>query len=96
MQCTPRQSFKHRHLLSSGVTMDVLGIADSEPSDADREAIVAAHPRTEHFKEDIIQTFYDGIKHKPESCEAATSKLDQSGLSRCPDQSASASLPDRL
>ena len=24
-----------------------------------------AHPRTEHFKEDIIQAFYDGIKHKP-------------------------------
>lgn len=24
-----------------------------------------AYPRTEHFKEDIIQAFYDGIKHKP-------------------------------
>ena len=47
--------------------MDVLGIAYSEFSDADREAIVAAYPRTEHFKEDIIQTFYDGIKHKPET-----------------------------
>jgi hypothetical protein len=45
----------------------VLGIAYSEFSDADRKAIVAAYPRTEHFKEDIIQAFYDGIKHKPES-----------------------------
>jgi len=26
-----------------------------EFSDADREAIVAAYPRTEHFREDIIQ-----------------------------------------
>ncbi len=26
-----------------------------------------AHPRTPHFKEDILQTFYDGIKHKPET-----------------------------
>jgi hypothetical protein len=52
-------------LLTNGVEMDVLGIAYSEFSDADREAIVAAYPRTEHFKEDIIQAFYDGIKHKP-------------------------------
>jgi HD domain len=54
-------------LLTNGVEMDVLGIAYSEFSDADREAIVAAYPRTEHFKEDIIQAFYDGIKHKPET-----------------------------
>jgi hypothetical protein len=54
-------------LLTTGVEMDVLGIAYAEFSDADREAIVAAYPRTEHFKEDIIQTFYDGIKHKPET-----------------------------
>jgi HD domain-containing protein len=54
-------------LLTTGVEMDVLGIGYSEFSDAEREAIVRAFPRTEHFKEDIIQTFYDGIKHKPES-----------------------------
>ncbi len=54
-------------LLTNGVEMDVLGIAYSEFSDADREAIVAAYPRTEHFKEDIIQAFYDGIKQKPET-----------------------------
>jgi hypothetical protein len=54
-------------LLTNGVEMDVLGIAYSEFTEADREAIVAAYPRTEHFKEDIIQAFYDGIKHKPET-----------------------------
>ena len=54
-------------LLTNGVEMDVLGIAYSDFSDADRQAIVAAYPRTEHFKEDIIQAFYDGIKHKPET-----------------------------
>ena len=52
-------------LLTNGVEMDVLGIAYSEFSDIDREAVVAAYPRTQHFKEDIIQAFYDGIKHKP-------------------------------
>jgi HD domain len=54
-------------LLTNGIEMDVLGIAYSEFSDSDREAIVAAYPRTEHFKEDIIQAFYNGIKHKPET-----------------------------
>jgi hypothetical protein len=54
-------------LLTNGVEMDVLGIAYSEFSDADRKAIVAAYPRPDHFKEDIIQAFYDGIKHKPET-----------------------------
>src|SRR6202171_1249490 len=54
-------------LMTNGVEMDVLGIAYSEFSDADRAAIVAAHPRTEHFKEDIIQAFYDGIRRKPQT-----------------------------
>jgi hypothetical protein len=36
-------------------------------SSRSQRAIVAAYPRTEHFKEDIIQTFYDGIMHKPET-----------------------------
>ena len=54
-------------LLTHGVEMDVLGIAYSEFSDADREAIVATYPRTGHFKEDIIQAFYDGMRHRPET-----------------------------
>ena len=54
-------------LLTNGVEMDVLGIAYSEFSDADREAIVAAYSRSQHFKEDIIKAFYEGIKHKPET-----------------------------
>jgi HD superfamily phosphodiesterase len=62
---------QHMHpviaLVTAGVEMDVLGLAYSEYSDAEREAVVRAHPRTEHFKEDIIQAFYDGIKHKPET-----------------------------
>ena len=62
---------QHMHpvvaLVTAGVEMDVLGIGYSEFSNADRDAIVAAHPRTERFKEDIIQTFYDGIKHKPQT-----------------------------
>jgi hypothetical protein len=62
---------QHMHpvvaLLTNGVEMDVLGIAYPDFSDDDREAIVAAYPRTGNFKEDIINAFYDGIKHKPET-----------------------------
>lgn len=46
------------------VEMDVLGIAYSEFSDAEREAVVQAHQRSDRVKEDIIQTFYKGIRHK--------------------------------
>jgi HD superfamily phosphodiesterase len=62
---------QHMHpvvaLLTAGVEMDVLGLAYPEYSEAEREAVVKAHPRTEHFKEDIIQAFYDGIRHKPDT-----------------------------
>lgn len=54
-------------LLTAGVEMDVLGLAYSEYGNAERDAVVHAHPRTPHFKDDIIQAFYDGIKHKPET-----------------------------
>ena len=60
---------QHMHpvvaLVTAGVEMDVLGIAYDQFPDAEREAVVRAFPRTPHFKEDIIQAFYDGIRHKP-------------------------------
>jgi hypothetical protein len=52
-------------LLTAGVEMDVLGLAYADYTDAQRDAVVRAFPRTAHFKEDIIQAFYDGIRHKP-------------------------------
>jgi hypothetical protein len=54
-------------LVTAGVEMDVLGLKYAEFSDAEREAIVEAYPRTPQFKEDILQAFYDGIKHRPET-----------------------------
>ena len=62
---------QHMHpvvaLVTAGVEMDVLGLTYSHYSDAEREAVVSAFPRTPTFKEDIIQAFYDGIKHKPQT-----------------------------
>jgi hypothetical protein len=54
-------------LVSAGVRMDVVGVAYEEFPDAQREAVVAAHPRTPRFEEDIIDAFYEGMKHKPET-----------------------------
>src|SRR5260370_20869326 len=64
---TPQHMPRVVALVTAGVEMDVLGLAYSEYSDAEREAVVHAHPRPPHFKEDIIQAFYDGNKHKPET-----------------------------
>jgi HD superfamily phosphodiesterase len=62
---------QHMHpvvaLVTAGVEMDVLGLTYPEYSDTERNAVVHAHPRSDHFKEDIIQAFYDGIKRKPET-----------------------------
>jgi hypothetical protein len=62
---------KHMHpvvaLVTAGVEMDVLGLSYREFSEAERLAVSHAHPRGAHFKEDIIQAFYDGIKAKPDT-----------------------------
>src|SRR5579871_3800841 len=54
-------------LVTAGVEMDVLGLTYEEFSAAEREAIVSAFPRTPHFKEDILEAFYQGIRHKPQT-----------------------------
>lgn len=60
---------QHMHpvvaLVTAGVEMDVLGLDYPAFGEAQRTQVVQAHPRTEHFKEDILQAFYDGIRHKP-------------------------------
>jgi hypothetical protein len=62
---------QHMHpviaLVTAGVEMDVLGLTYHEFSDAERTAVVQAHPRSAHFKEDIIEAFYEGIKAKPQT-----------------------------
>jgi len=62
---------RHMHpviaLVTAGVEMDVLGIGFSEFTEAERDAVVHAHPRPSRFKEEIIQAFYNGIHHKPET-----------------------------
>src|SRR5258707_3393201 len=54
-------------LVTAGVEMDVLGIDYDGFSDSQRTAVVAAHPRGDHFKEEIIKAFNQGFKHQPET-----------------------------
>src|SRR6202161_714193 len=52
---------KHMHpviaLVTAGVEMDVLGLTYPEYSEAEREAVVKAHPRHEHSQEHNSQRF---------------------------------------
>jgi HD domain len=54
-------------LLTSGVEMDVMGIAYSQFTEAQRDAVVAAYPRGSSFKAEIIGAFCHGMKHRPDS-----------------------------
>ncbi|HEV7776724.1 MAG TPA: HD domain-containing protein [Luteibacter sp.] len=54
-------------LVTAGVEMDVLGLGFPNVSDRDRALVVESHPRGEHFKEGIVEAFYQGFRHKPDS-----------------------------
>jgi hypothetical protein len=54
-------------LLTSGVEMDVMGIAYEQFTEAERNAVLAAYPRGNSFKKDIIGAFYQGMRHRPDS-----------------------------
>lgn len=62
---------QHMHpvvaLVTAGVEVDVLGLTYKQYTDEERESIVKAFPRSPQFKEDIIQAFYNGIKHRPDT-----------------------------
>ena len=47
--------------------MDVLGISYEKFPNQQRDAVVTAYPRPPRFKEEIIQAFYDGFKHRPDT-----------------------------
>ncbi|MEJ0039626.1 MAG: HD domain-containing protein [Gammaproteobacteria bacterium] len=62
---------KHMHpvvaLVAAGVQMDVVGIGYDETTETQRNSVAQAFPRNSSFEEEIIQTFYDWNKHKPET-----------------------------
>jgi hypothetical protein len=54
-------------LVTAGVEMDVLGFAYNEFTAEQRQAVLGAHPRGTSFKKNIIDAFYEGMKHRPDS-----------------------------
>jgi hypothetical protein len=57
-------------LTAEGVMMDLAGVGYDEFTDAQRQAVAKAYPRPPQFGEDMLQSFYDGIKHRPETTQA--------------------------
>jgi hypothetical protein len=54
-------------LVTAGVVMDVVGVGYDDFPAEQRDWVLAAYPRAASFEEDLIQAFYDGIKHKPDT-----------------------------
>jgi hypothetical protein len=54
-------------LVQAGAGMDVAGRGYDQFTAAQREAVVAAFPREGDFKHAIIDAFYQGMKHRPDS-----------------------------
>ena len=62
----PRYKQPEVRLVTLGVEYDVLGLHFDELSAAQRDAVLAAHPRT-GFKAGIIEAFSAGMRDKPET-----------------------------
>jgi hypothetical protein len=54
-------------LVQAGAGMDVAGRGYDQFTDEQREAITGAFPRDADFKHGIIDAFYQGMKHRPDS-----------------------------
>ena len=54
-------------LVQAGAGMDVAGRGYELFTDAQREAVTAAFPREIDFQDGIIDAFYQGMKHRPDS-----------------------------
>ncbi len=62
----PRYKQPEVRLVTSGVEYDVLGLHFEDLSAEQRDAVLAAHPRT-GFKTGIIEAFSAGMRDKPET-----------------------------
>jgi HD domain len=62
---------EHMHseiaLLQAGAGMDVAGRGFENFTPAQRQAVVAAYPREPDFAHKMIDEFYHGMKHRPDS-----------------------------
>lgn len=62
---------EHMHseiaLLQAGAGMDVAGRGFEDFPDEERDAVISLYPRGAHFAQQMIDEFYNGMKHRPQS-----------------------------
>jgi hypothetical protein len=62
---------EHMHpeisLVQVGAGMDIAGRNYEHFTDEEREAVIAAYPRSKDFGHEVIDAFYHGMKHRPAS-----------------------------
>jgi HD superfamily phosphodiesterase len=62
---------EHMHpeiaLVQAGAGMDMAGRGYDAFTAAEREAVLAAHPRGDAFAQEVIDTFYEGLRQRPET-----------------------------
>jgi hypothetical protein len=62
---------EHMHpeiaLVQAGAGMDMVGRGYDDFTDAEREAVLRAHPRGGDFANGVIDTFYEGLRRRPET-----------------------------
>jgi hypothetical protein len=62
---------EHMHpeiaLVQAGAGMDMAGRGFESFTEEERAAVIAAYPRGEAFGERVIEAFYQGLKHRPDS-----------------------------
>jgi len=54
-------------LVQVGAAMDLAGRGYDDFTEEQREAVIAAYPRGNDFENRIIEAFYQGMKHRPDS-----------------------------
>jgi hypothetical protein len=62
----PKELAPEVAVVTLGVETDVLGLELDLISQADRDAVIAAHPRP-HFKDRILHAFNEGMKDRPDT-----------------------------
>jgi hypothetical protein len=52
-------------LTAEGVMMDLVGLGAQKFTEAERHAVETAYPHPPGFAEDLLQTLYEGLEHRP-------------------------------
>lgn len=56
-------------LVAEGANMDLVGAGYNDFTDAERDAVEAAHPHPPGFAENFMQALYDSLEHRPETTQ---------------------------